>query len=540
MAVGKSVVGQRLAQKLRRSFVDLDQAIEDKEGMKVHEIFDRKGEAYFRRAEKQTLREILTQNGQVIATGGGVVMDEENLKLLRKKSFLICLTAPLATLLRRSGAGRNRPLLRGENRQERIEGLLRQREKSYAQAHVSIDTERLSVDQVVGKIIKSLHQMTAPSPLSSPSGRGRGNMFKIMRTITVNLGERSYPIHLGEDLLPYAGEILKQVRCGQKVGIITNPTVAALYLKTVQEALTRSGFTVTPVIVPEGEEYKNLKSLSIIYDRLIEERFERNSALIALGGGVVGDLTGFAAATLLRGVAYIQIPTTLLAQVDSSVGGKTGINHREGKNLIGAFYQPRLVLIDVDALKTLPRRELVAGLAEVIKYGIIEDPALFALLEEKMERVLALDKDLLVQAIASSCAIKARVVEKDEREEDYRSVLNFGHTIGHALESLTGYEGFLHGEAVAIGMVQAASISAREGLCDEASFQRIRKIIRMAGLPAEIPSTIEPTDLIRKMEIDKKAAEGKIKFVLCAGIGKTHFQWLSPERIASKLAAYGG
>ena len=360
-----------------------------------------------------------------------------------------------------------------------------------------------------------------------------------MRTLTVNLGARAYSIYLGEELLPRTGEFLKKIRCEGKVGVITNPTIAALYLKTVEEALARSGFQVIPVIVPDGEEHKNLSSLSVIYDRLIEQRLERNSALIALGGGVVGDLTGFAAATLLRGVPYVQIPTTLLAQVDSSVGGKTGINHREGKNLIGAFYQPRLVLIDVDALKTLPQRELVAGLAEVIKYGIIEDPDLFVLLEQKMERLLALDKTLLLQAIASSCAIKARVVEKDEREEDYRSVLNFGHTIGHALESLTGYEQFLHGEAVAIGMVQAAYISAREGFCDQASFQRIRRLIGLTGLPTDLPSSVERLQLVKKMEIDKKAAGGKIKFVLCDGIGKTHFHWLSPEQIVDKLAVYG-
>ncbi len=356
-----------------------------------------------------------------------------------------------------------------------------------------------------------------------------------MQTLTVNLGDRSYPIHLGEDLLPRAGKLLKQAGCGEKVGVITNPTVAGLYLKPVEEALIRSGFRVTPVLVPEGEEHKNLKSLSAIVDRLISERFERSSSLIALGGGVIGDLAGFAAATFLRGVPYVQIPTTLLAQVDSSVGGKTGVNHREGKNLIGAFYQPRLVLIDVGVLQTLARRELLAGLAEVIKYGIIEDPRLFVLLEEKLERLLALDRDLLTETIAASCAIKATVVEKDEREEDCRSVLNFGHTIGHALESLTGYEKFLHGEAVAIGMAQAASISVRQEFCDKESLQRIHRLIGRAGLPIDIPSHIKPQELVKRMEVDKKSVEGKIKFVLCAGIGKTRFQWLSPEQIGVKL-----
>lgn len=362
-------------------------------------------------------------------------------------------------------------------------------------------------------------------------------MANIMRTLKVNLGDRSYPIHLGEGLLSRIGELLIGAGCGEKVGIITNPTVAGLYLKPIQEALSRSGFKVTSILVPEGEGHKNLKSLSAIYDRLISERFERGSSVVALGGGVIGDLAGFAAATFLRGIPYVQVPTTLLAQVDSSVGGKTGVNHREGKNLIGAFYQPRLVLIDVGVLHTLSRRELLAGLAEVIKYGIIEEPQLFGLLEEELERLLALDRDLLIEAIATSCAIKAKIVEKDEREEDYRSVLNFGHTIGHALESLTGYEKFLHGEAVAIGMAQAASISVRQGFCDEESLQRIHRLITRVGLPTKIPSNIKPSELVERMEVDKKSAGGEIKFVLCAGIGKTHFHWLSPAQIIAKLAA---
>lgn len=359
-----------------------------------------------------------------------------------------------------------------------------------------------------------------------------------MRTIKVNLGDRSYPIHVGEKLLPCIGEFLQQVGCRGKVGIVTNPTVAAIYLKPVEEALDRSGFNVTTVLVPDGEEHKNLKSLSDIYDRLITDRFERNSSIVALGGGVIGDMAGYAAATFLRGISYVQVPTTLLAQVDSSIGGKTGINHQEGKNLIGAFYQPRLVVVDLEVLQTLPRREFVSGLAEVIKYGIIADPKLFALLEHSLERLMALDRELLEEVITACCAIKGEVVEKDERETDYRSVLNFGHTIGHALEAMTRYERFLHGEAVAIGMVQAAAISLNQALCDRGSLKRIRKLIAAAGLPIEIPSDISPLDIVKSMELDKKSAGGRIKFVLCEGIGRTRFHWLAPEEIVSQLTAY--
>lgn len=356
-----------------------------------------------------------------------------------------------------------------------------------------------------------------------------------MRTLTVNLGARSYPIHLGEGLLARAGDLLRQAGCGGKVGIVTNPKVAGLYLGAVEPSLRGCGFDVATIVIPEGEEHKNLDSLAAVFDRLIAERFDRRSWVVALGGGVIGDVAGFAAATFLRGIPYVQVPTTLLAQVDSSVGGKTGINHREGKNLIGAFYQPRLVLIDVDALRTLPTRELVAGLAEVIKYGVIANPKLFGLLEERLDDLLALDRTLLVEVIAASCAIKAEVVERDEREDDYRSVLNFGHTVGHALEALTGYAGLLHGQAVAIGMAQAAAISARRRLCDEKSLGRICGLIERAGLPTRLPSNVDLKELVRGMEVDKKSVDGKIKFVLCRGIGATEFQWLSAEEIVAQL-----
>jgi len=259
-----------------------------------------------------------------------------------------------------------------------------------------------------------------------------------MQTLTVNLSDRSYPIHVGAEMIERAGQLMQQAGLLGKVAIVTNPTVAQLYLDPVHEALSQAGFETTPVLLPDGEEHKTLKSVSTIYDRLVAERFERKSCMLALGGGVIGDLAGFAAATYLRGIPYVQVPTTLLAQVDSSVGGKTGVNHDAGKNLIGAFYQPKLVLIDVAALRSLPRRELVAGLAEVIKYGVISDRYLFELLEQNLEKILALDRELLTQIIVRSCENKARVVEADEREDDYRAVLNFGHTIGHALEAATG------------------------------------------------------------------------------------------------------
>ena len=357
-----------------------------------------------------------------------------------------------------------------------------------------------------------------------------------METITVNLGDRSYPIYVGAGILEQVGALLKQGGIRGKVGVVTNPTVAQLYLDSIHESLTNADFEVTPILIPDGESHKNHKSLATIYNDLISKRFERQSCVLALGGGVVGDIAGFAAATYLRGIPYVQVPTTLLAQVDSSVGGKTGVNHENGKNLIGAFYQPKMVLIDVAVLRTLPRRELVAGLAEVIKYGIIQDPELFQLLERRAEEVLGLDRTLLTRVIALSCAIKARVVEADEREEDLRAVLNFGHTIGHALEAVTGYQQFLHGEAVGVGMAKAAALSVQHGFCDPSSCRRIVALIKKAGLPVEIPPDVVPRNLIQAMEVDKKVAGGKIKFIVCEGIGKTRFHWLAPNEILSALS----
>ena len=357
-----------------------------------------------------------------------------------------------------------------------------------------------------------------------------------MQTVTVNLGQRSYAIELGEGLLSRVGEIMKAQGIGGRVGIVSNPPVADLYGEEIRESLRGAGYETALVLVPEGEAHKDTASLGLIYDALVEHRFDRSATLIALGGGVIGDITGFAAATFLRGIGYVQIPTTLLAQVDASVGGKTAVNHEQGKNLIGAFHQPRLVVIDPKTLRTLPQREFAAGMAEMIKHGIIEDAGFFGFLEQEMESLLRLDPAAVENAVAASCRIKAAVVEQDEREDDRRAILNFGHTIGHALESFTGYERFLHGEAVAIGMIQAAALSAGRGLCSAAELARIEALVRRAGLPWRIPGDIALEDLVAGMALDKKSHAGKIKFVLCEGIGRTRFQWFSATEIVRELA----
>ena len=358
-----------------------------------------------------------------------------------------------------------------------------------------------------------------------------------MQEIRVSLGSRSYPIVIGAGWLRSVGDRIREVigRKAIRAAVISDSRVAPLYVPTVAQSLRASGFAVAEMQIPEGEQHKNLAWLALIYDRLVEAQIERSSPVIAVGGGVVGDLAGFAAATVLRGVPFIQVPTTLLAQVDAAIGGKTGINHVAGKNLIGAFAQPRFVLADVETLRTLPRREFTAGLAEVVKYGVILDPALFALLEDQLPAVQRLDRELLVRIVRNCCTLKALVVGEDETESGYRAVLNFGHTVAHALESLTEYKQYLHGEAVAIGMVAAARVSRRLGFCGDQDYQRIRTLLERCGLPTEMPKDLCGAPLALAMRTDKKARGGAITFVCLEAIGKTRFERLTCDDIVKHL-----
>ncbi|HXF65611.1 MAG TPA: 3-dehydroquinate synthase [Burkholderiales bacterium] len=352
-----------------------------------------------------------------------------------------------------------------------------------------------------------------------------------MKTLTVTLASRSYPIYIGPGLLARA-ELIAARLPQKKAAVITNEVVAPLHLAPLKRALEECGVEVVTVTLPDGEAHKNWETLNRIFDALLECRCERGTALIALGGGVIGDLAGFAAAVYLRGVPYIQVPTTLLAQVDSAVGGKTAINHPRGKNMIGAFYQPLAVIADTDTLATLPRRELAAGLAEVIKYGLIRDHAFFAWLEANLARLLGREAEALGYAIERSCANKAEVVARDERERGERALLNFGHTFGHAIEAGLGYGQWLHGEAVAAGMVLAARLSRRLGLIGAQEVERITALIAAAGLPVHPPDL----GLARYLELmgrDKKVAGGRIRFVLLRRIGEA---FLSEEVPHAALA----
>ncbi len=340
-----------------------------------------------------------------------------------------------------------------------------------------------------------------------------------MENIRVELGERSYDIIIGIDILDGIGEEIEAFGLSPKTAIVSNPTVFSLYGERVSESVKAAGFEPVPVIIPDGEAYKNIETLKYIYDELLKHRLDRKSALIALGGGVVGDIAGFAASTYMRGISCIQIPTTLLAQVDSSVGGKTGIDHELGKNMIGAFWQPRLVWIDVETLRTLPRKQLLAGLSEVIKYGVIQDKEMFDFLEAKRDDILNLGMEALTHIIKRSCEIKAEVVSSDEREAGMRAILNYGHTIGHAIETTTKYEKYLHGEAIAIGMCLEAKLAEILGLIDKDQVLRIIQLIHSYGLPSGMPETISTSSVSLSMKLDKKAVAGELKFILPERIG---------------------
>jgi len=338
-----------------------------------------------------------------------------------------------------------------------------------------------------------------------------------MRTLNVELGERSYPIHIGPGLLDRAELLVPRLR-QKRVALVTNETIAPIYLERLSGTLERAGVSVVPIVLPDGEAHKNWETLNTVFDTLLGHRCERRTTVIALGGGVVGDIAGFAAAVYQRGVPFVQIPTTLLAQVDSAVGGKTAINHPMGKNMIGAFYQPQVVLADTDTLETLPERELSAGLAEVIKYGLIRDPELFDWLEKNMPRLLAKESEALAYAIERSCQNKAEIVALDEREDGARALLNFGHTFGHAIEAGTGYGSWLHGEAVAAGMVLAARLSQEMGHIDEATVSRIVSLLQRARLPVAAPDL----GLDRYLELmghDKKVENGRLKFIVLEKLG---------------------
>ncbi len=507
MGSGKTTVGRLLAKQLGKAFIDSDEEIQRRTGVTIQHIFDVEGEAGFRQRESAVIHELMMLQNIVLATGGGAVMDPENRQVMRRNGTVVYLKSNIHDLWQRTRHDKSRPLLQTEDPRAKLQDLFNKRNPMYTEtADLIIHTGKQSVQVLLSSLIRKLGESEiSPHQLND------------MQTLNVGLADRSYPIQIGNGLIDRSELILPFLK-QKRVAIITNTTIAPLYLARLQSALENAMVKVITVILPDGEKYKNSETLNLIYDALLQNRCERTTTLLALGGGVIGDITGYAAATYLRGVPFIQIPTTLLSQVDSSVGGKTGINHPLGKNMIGAFYQPKLVLADIETLNTLPDDELRAGIAEVIKYGLIRDYPFFEWLESNIDKLIARNDEALQYAIARSCLNKSEVVGNDERESGERALLNLGHTFGHAIENGLGYGAWLHGEAVAAGTIMAADLSCRLGWLNEGEFVRIRKLFERAGLPIRGPS-MDIERYLDLMGLDKKVQDGKIRFVLLKQIG---------------------
>ena len=530
MGAGKTTIGRLLARKLGMRFIDSDHEIEARTGATIPWIFEIEGEASFRRREADVIRDLTALDGIVLATGGGAVLDPDSRAYLKARGQVVYLRASVASIMLRTAQDKNRPLLQTADPRKKLEELTAQREPLYrAIAQLVIDTGRPNVQSMVQTILAQLSVPVEPNL----------SMTEHASTIlNVDLGERSYPITIGAGLLSDPSLLARHID-GRKVAIVTNTTVAPLYLEQVAQPLRAAGRDVITIILPDGEQYKTWDSLMQVFDALLANKCDRKTTLVALGGGVIGDLTGYAAASYMRGVPFIQVPTTLLSQVDSSVGGKTGINHPLGKNMIGAFYQPRAVLADTATLVTLPARELAAGLAEVIKHGAIIDAAYFGWIEQNIERLNAREPQAMAYAIARSCEIKAEVVRQDEREGGLRAILNFGHTFGHAIEAGLGYGAWLHGEAVGCGMVMASDLSHRMGLIDAATVARVKALVAAAGLPTAAPD-LGTERWLELMEVDKKNEGGDIKFILLKPLGSPSITTAPRAQLLATLAACVG
>ena len=537
MGAGKTTIGRILARKLGKRFIDSDHEIEARTGASIPWIFEIEGEESFRRREAEVIRDLTAQDGIVLATGGGAVLNPQSRAYLKERGSVIYLRANVASIMLRTLHDKSRPLLQTADPRKKLEELTAQREPLYREvAHLVIDTGRPNVQSMVQTILAQLSALETSGAGPARSPEPSTSMTEQARILlNVDLGERSYPITIGAGLLADPG-LLAQHIGGHKVAIVTNTTVAPLYLEQVAAPLRAAGRDVLTVVLPDGEEHKNWASLMHIFDALLEHKCDRKTTLVALGGGVIGDLTGFAAASYMRGVPFVQVPTTLLSQVDSSVGGKTGLNHPLGKNMIGAFYQPRAVLADTATLATLPARELSAGLAEVIKHGAIIDATFFDWIEHNIGKLMAREPQALAHAISRSCEIKAEVVRQDEREGGLRAILNFGHTFGHAIEAGMGYGAWLHGEAVGCGMVMAADLSHRAGLIDAATVTRLKALVAAAGLPVTAPD-LGVQRWLELMEVDKKNEGGAIKFILLKPLGSPCITAAPHELVLATLAA---
>jgi shikimate kinase / 3-dehydroquinate synthase len=504
MATGKTTIGQCLAKRLKLPFVDLDQTIETEQKLTISELFEQYGETAFRKLETEKLNEVLEQNG-VIALGGGALTNPENLKkVLQSDNYLIGLYCSMEDIIARTNRDKGiRPLLsdEGDNLKISITNLLEKRRSVYNQCDFQVDTSQYSPEESTEKILQMIRN----------------------KQTRIQVPDGYYPIWMGRQLLQNLGELIA-ARCkGKKIAIITNPVVGGFYLETVEKALQSTEFETKSILIPDGEEGKSLETVNKVYDELTAFKADRSSIILALGGGITGDIAGFAAATYMRGIRFIQIPTTLLAMVDSSVGGKTGVNLPQGKNLVGAFKQPELVVMDLEVLKTLPEREIINGFGEFFKHGLIADAELVRQIVEYPGDLSTLPYTEELEAMLSrSLEVKANIVQRDPFEANERMLLNFGHTLGHAIEKATSYT-IAHGEAVLIGMAFAAKLSTIVGKLPIEEYTLIENIYKKYNLPYTLHQ-FSIHDLINYMQLDKKKNTDEYRWILLRRIGEGYIE----------------
>lgn len=520
MGAGKTAVGQEVARRLGWPFVDTDRLVERRAGKRVTRVFDEDGEAAFRALEREAVAEAARLRPAVVACGGGAVLDPANAQLLKSAGHMVWLRARVESVLGRASGG-DRPLLRGDSRAQAASLLAERTPRYEALAEVVVDTDGLGVGEVASRVLEAV-------------------LPRECRTVLVPVSAGGYPVHVGDGILPLVGVELS--RCGvRKAALVTHPRLWRLYGASLAQTLQAWGVEILPVLVPPGERSKSLGTASRVYARMAAAQLDRTGAVLGLGGGVVGDLSGFVAGTYMRGVRLLLLPTTLLAQVDASVGGKAAVNASTGarraavRNLVGVFWQPQAVLSDVATLRTLPARELRSGLAECIKHGAVRDADLLGWIDRELPALLGRHPDRLVELVARSVAVKAQVVQQDERETSgEREVLNFGHTVAHALEAATGYRANLHGEAVAAGMAVEAEMGVRMGLTDPQAARVLQEVLQRAGLPTQLPQVPVET-LVFFMGLDKKGRGGRMRFCLLERLGCARVGVEVPEEVVRSV-----